>query len=240
MEFEKIVSTLREKVGQTSLSDKTFTDYVTAFKPAEGTEPDEAFFELHSNVLRSMGGNLSHSIATQVNAFKDQWAKDHPTQQQQQQQNNDNPDMKAVLDRLAALEGKQPEPDPALKALSDQLAALNSRLDNEGKEKAIKTMMSAVQAKATDLKVQDAPTWELAVEMVSSKVTSETTSAQAEEMVKTQYEALIKRLHPGGAKAYGDSDGGSQKSEIQTWLEEMKKKDERANAARAEILKGLK
>lgn len=240
MEFEKIVSTLRDKVGQTSLSDKTITDYVNAFKPAEGTEPDDAFFALHSGILRSMGGNLSHDVATQVNTFKDQWAKDHPAPQPQQEPQESNPDMKALLDRIAALEGKKAEPDPALKTLSEQLAALNSRLDGDAKEKAIKAMMTAVQAKSTELKVEDTPKWELAVEMVSPKITSETTPAQAEEMVKAQYEALVKRLNPGGAKAYGDADGGNKKSEIQTWLEEMKKKDERANAARAEILKGLK
>ena len=70
MEIEKIVSTLRERTGQTSLSDRTIQEYANLVKPAEGTEPDEAFFTLHSGILKSLGGNLSHDVTSQVNAFK--------------------------------------------------------------------------------------------------------------------------------------------------------------------------
>lgn len=242
MEIEKIVSTLREKVGQTSLSDKTITDYVNAFKPAEGTEPDEAFFTLHSGILKSMGGNLSHDVASQVNTFKTQWEKDHPTQQQQQQQQQqaENPDMKALLDRIAALEGKKQEPDPALAALSKQLEAINNRFANEQKQVAIKALMEGVSARGAELRVEDNPTWELAIEMVTPEITSETTKEKAEELVKAKYESLIKRLHPGGAKPYGESGGGNEGSEIEKWLKSRMDADKAKAEQRQKLLDSLK
>lgn len=70
MEKEQILSTLKEKVGQTSLSDRTIGDYLSENLPAEGTEPDDAYWERHAKVLKSLEGNYSHDVATKIEDFK--------------------------------------------------------------------------------------------------------------------------------------------------------------------------
>ncbi len=70
MEKEQILSTIKEKVGQTSLSDRTLSDYFDENLPAEGTEPDDAYWERHTKVLKSLEGNYSHDVATRVEDFK--------------------------------------------------------------------------------------------------------------------------------------------------------------------------
>lgn len=70
METEKIISTLKEKVGTTTLSDETIAFYVGQHLPAEGTEPDDAYFNEHSEFIKTLTGNYNHDVATRVNEFK--------------------------------------------------------------------------------------------------------------------------------------------------------------------------
>ena len=60
MTEEQILSTLTERLGQNSLSQRTLTDYVHGNLPAEGTEPDDAYFNRHVTFLKSLNGNYSH------------------------------------------------------------------------------------------------------------------------------------------------------------------------------------
>ena len=70
METEKIISTLKEQIGTTSLSDRTITDYVSNNLLAEGTEPDAAYFTKHANILKSLSGNFNADVAKGVEEFK--------------------------------------------------------------------------------------------------------------------------------------------------------------------------
>lgn len=70
METEKIISTLKEKIGTTSLSDRTISDYVGNNLLAEGTEPDDAYFDKHTNILKSLSGNFNADVAKGVEDFK--------------------------------------------------------------------------------------------------------------------------------------------------------------------------
>lgn len=70
METEKIISTLKEKIGTTSLSDRTISDYVGNNLLAEGTEPDDAYFTKHVNILKSIDGNYNSDVAKKVEEFK--------------------------------------------------------------------------------------------------------------------------------------------------------------------------
>ena len=45
MEKEQILSEIGTRLGQTSLSQRTLSDYVDGNLPAEGTEPDDAYWE---------------------------------------------------------------------------------------------------------------------------------------------------------------------------------------------------
>lgn len=78
METEKIISTLKEKLGETSLSDRTIGDYVKNVLLPEGTEPDATYFERHANILKSLNGNYSHDLASKVEEFKKNYKADPP------------------------------------------------------------------------------------------------------------------------------------------------------------------
>ena len=70
MEKEQILSAINEKLGNTNFSEKTISDYIDANLPAEGTEPDDAYFNKHVGFLKSLYGNFSADVAKQVNEAK--------------------------------------------------------------------------------------------------------------------------------------------------------------------------
>jgi len=72
MEKEKLSAQLAELVGENSLSERTWSDYldnsVMPFLPAG--EPAGEFLDRHANVLKSINGQLNNEIASKVNEFK--------------------------------------------------------------------------------------------------------------------------------------------------------------------------
>ena len=78
MEQEKILSTLSEKLGETSFSPQTLQTYVELNSIAEGSEPDEAYWNKAVNFLKGMQGQYNHDVATRVEDFKKNY-KPQPT-----------------------------------------------------------------------------------------------------------------------------------------------------------------
>lgn len=70
MEKEQILSTLNERLGAEGIKtdgfQRTFNAYIDANLPAEGTEPDEAYWNRHTTFLKSLSGQFSHDVAEQV------------------------------------------------------------------------------------------------------------------------------------------------------------------------------
>ena len=66
MEKEQILSTLTEKLGQTSFSQQSLQTYVDNNLPADGAEPDDAYWTRHISVLKSFQGQFNHDVATKV------------------------------------------------------------------------------------------------------------------------------------------------------------------------------
>lgn len=73
MEKEKLSAELQGKVGENSLSTRTWDDYlehsVIPFLPVEKDKVED-FLNRHANVLKSINGQLNHEIASKVNEFK--------------------------------------------------------------------------------------------------------------------------------------------------------------------------
>lgn len=111
MEKEQILSEITARAGKTSLSQRTLADYVERNLPAEGTEPDEAFWEKHVGFLKSLDGNYSHDVSTQVDEFKKNYK---PAQR---------PDTEAPQ------EGKDLEILELLKGIKNENKELRERLD---------------------------------------------------------------------------------------------------------------
>ncbi|MEA4949263.1 MAG: hypothetical protein VB068_06375 [Petrimonas sp.] len=197
MEIEKILSEIKTKVGQTSLSDKTLTDYINGNLPTEGIEPDEAYFDKHSGILKSLSGNFSHDVANQVNEFK----KNYKPQ----------PD-------------KKDEPDKTDNELLKRLEKLEEEREKEKKAFAVNSLRSEVKSKAGELKVANKALWNDVAETITVKddVTSETLLAE----VKKTYEKKLKDYTGEGASPYDGGKRATQVSseEAKDKREAFKKK----------------
>lgn len=119
MEQAQILSTLKEKLGQTSLSDRTLTEYVSKVLPAEGVEPDDAYFETHVGILKALGGQYSHDIA--------EYQRNNPYQHQQQQ--NANPELEALKQQMKEMQEQLKQ-----ERSGNAIAAVRASLSGKGDE----------------------------------------------------------------------------------------------------------
>ena len=189
MEKEQILSTFKEKVGQTSLSEKTISDYINANLPAEGTEPDEAYWERHTTFFKSLNGNYSADVAKQVNDFKKNYkpeTKEDPNKGKGEGEKSD------LEKRLEQLENAQKE--------SARNASANA-------------LRSEVSAKGKSLKVANEAIWEDAVKAVQIGENDSADDVTAK--AKKEYERMLKRYHGEGVSPYGNSgrQGASKEAE---------------------------
>ncbi|NDV68602.1 hypothetical protein [Dysgonomonas sp. 25] len=83
MEKEKLSTELKGMVGENSLSERTWNDYldnsVMPFLPSEEDKRGE-YLAKHANVLKSFNGQLNNEVATRVNDFKKNYKPDPPKQ----------------------------------------------------------------------------------------------------------------------------------------------------------------
>lgn len=182
MDSEQILSQIKEKVGQTNLSDQTLTDYIGENMPADGVEPDEAYFAKHVKVLKSLNGNFSKSVAdtvkTQVTAKIEEFKKNY-----------------------------KPAPTPSVEnppkgddELAKRLEALEQAYAKEKKTNVINSLKSNVKAKAETLKVARKSIWDDVVDAIEvpDDATEDTLLATA----RPAYEAKLKSYLGEGASPY--------------------------------------
>jgi hypothetical protein len=131
METEKIISNLKSRIGTTSLSDRTLNDYVNVNLPAEGTEPDEAYFKRHSEVLKSLSGNFNKDVAERVDEFK----KNYKPQSSDTSAGTSNVAKDGIEDRLKALED----------TYNSKLMEMQKHLEEKDKEAAQRNYMREVE-----------------------------------------------------------------------------------------------
>lgn len=175
MEKEKILSALIEKLGKTSFSQKTLETYVDKHLPSEGTEPDDAYWALHTEILKTLEGQYNHDVAVAVEEAKKNIA------------NPQNPD---------------PKTDPvADDAITKRLEALEKALADEKKKSSVDMLRNTVLGKGDELKVSNKPLWNDVVKMV--EVTDGMDDSQMTETAKKLYEERLKSYFGEGAAPYG-------------------------------------
>lgn len=200
MEKETLLSTLTEKLGETPLSQRTIGAYVDNNLPAEGTEPDDAYWERHTAILKSMGGNYRADLAAGIEDFKRTYKPQSPTTDPANK--GGDPDL---LKRIEQLE---------------QQNALNA------KNASANALRSEVTAKSKSLKVANEAIWADAVAavQVGDKDTAEDVTANA----KRIYEQKLRRYMGEGTEPYGSSSrqGASKEAEeaAKSKREALKKK----------------
>ncbi|MEF9922964.1 MAG: hypothetical protein RR854_00120 [Muribaculaceae bacterium] len=69
---EKILSELKLRVGKTSLSEKTISDYIAGILPfiTDEAQLTDQFYTTQVAAIKSMDGNFSHDVAAQVDEAK--------------------------------------------------------------------------------------------------------------------------------------------------------------------------
>lgn len=200
MEKETLLSTLTEKLGETPLSQRTIGAYVDNNLPAEGTEPDDAYWERHTAILKSMGGNYRADLAAGIEDFKRTYKPQSSTTDPANK--GGDPDL---LKRIEQLE---------------QQNALNA------KNASANALRSEVTAKGKSLKVANEAIWADAVAavQVGDKDTAEDVTANA----KRIYEQKLRRYMGEGTEPYGSSSrqGASKEAEeaAKSKREALKKK----------------
>ena len=193
MEKEKILSTINEKLEDEGIKtgdfQRTFDDYLSENLPAEGTEPDDAYWQKHVKVLKSLSGQVNHMVASKVEDFKKNYKpKTFTTETQQKDGEND------LLKRIKQLEGKIAE---------------------SAKNASANTLRAEAAAKGKSLKVANEAIWEDAVKAV--QIGDEDSADDVTAKAKKEYERMLRRYYGEGTAPYGNSGrlGASKEAEQQ-------------------------
>lgn len=188
---EQILSTINEKLTaqgiKTEPFQRTFGDYLNENLPAEGTEPDDAYFDKHVRVLKSLAGQYNHDFATAVEDFKKNY-KPSPSPNDPPKKDGEND----LLKRIEQLEGK---------------------LAETAKNATASSIRAEAAAKGKSLKVANEAIWEDAVKAV--QIGDNDTADDVTAKAKKEYERLLKRYYGEGAAPYGTSgrQGASKEAE---------------------------
>lgn len=212
MEKEQILSTLAEKLGQTSFSQQSLQTYVDNNLPQEGTEPDEAYWSRHVAVLKSFQGQFNHDVATKVTEqatakfeeFKKNW-KPEPDE------GNGDPD--GSSDEISAL---KKEFEDLKKQFSDSASKVTQA------ELMAKVKSSMKSQNATDAYVLD--------KTLQGKVLDATKSV--DELVAAmlaEYDKEYKACRGDGAAPRMGTGGGAGKSKTDLRFEAKKRRQQAAN-----------
>jgi len=212
METEQILSEIKTKVGETNISDRSFTDYIETHLP-KGAEPDDAFYEKAVKLFKSFQGNISHFAATtvreQAEAKFEEFKKNYkPTTTTQ------------------AETTKVETPPSGDDEWKKRLEELENAYKNEKKANADNSLRSVIKSKADELKVANKALWNDVVESIQIK--EDTTAEKLQADVKNTYEQKLKAYNGEGAVPYGSTNrSGSapiSSKEAEAKREEFKKK----------------
>lgn len=192
MGIEQIVTNVKEKLGQTSLSDRSLTEYFTAINP-QG-EPDDAFYATHVAILKSFGGQFSHDVAE----WKKEYEKNNPVTPPATPPAT--PPTGGMSDDVKALFDKQQK-------TIDSLAALIAAQQKKESDGAIK---AAAEEYGKTLNADKPALWKSAVQL--TPIAENMTSEQYNAAVKTNYESLVAASGNGGQPYVSGGGAGSGES----------------------------
>lgn len=135
MEKEKLSTQLRGLVGENSLSERTWNDYLeNSVMPFFPTEEDKQkdYLQRHATTLTSINGQLNNEVATKVNDFKKNY-KPEPTKpdNEPKPQHDDNEKLSEIEQRLQRFEKAEAEKQAA-KAKNDKLSEVKKLMEKDG------------------------------------------------------------------------------------------------------------
>lgn len=183
---------MTERLGTTGLSGRTISEYVDNILPTitSDEQVNDAFFGVHTKILKSLEGNLNHDVANRVNAFKSEWEKNNPKKDVPEPPKDDNKELyEALVKKIENLEKQRAE---------DSLKTTVS--DLKGK----------VLNKADELRVSNRNLWNDAVESVVYR--DGMTESDLLAVAKNVYESKQKAYFGDGAIPYSAGSTSNQKA----------------------------
>ena len=199
MEIAQIVSTAKEKIGSNSLSDRTITDYFTAVNPQN--EPDDAFWNTHLAILKSINGNFSHDVSVWKKEFEEAHPATPPTPP------------------APKTEGIAPEVQAILDGYKTQIEEMKGLIKTQQSQHSAEALRQGAQSKADELKVSNRNVWNDAVSRVTIKegMTAEQFNAE----VKNIYEQNVKLFVGDGVQPYGAAGSGDPSARTKAMLDDF-------------------
>ena len=122
MEKEQLLSELKSKLGTTSLSERTLSEYVGSILPTitSDEQVNDTFYAAHVGILKSVAGQLNKDVADRVKTAQSEWEKNHPNPTPNPNPNpsepKDEPNNKGYEELKAAIVAMQQKLDEAEKA----------------------------------------------------------------------------------------------------------------------------
>lgn len=122
MEQEKILSTINDRLASEGIKtdgfQRSFNDYISHNLPAEGTEPDDAYFDKHVTILKSFSGQFNHDVAAGVEEFKKNYKPEPSKQDPPKPEPNENPEFDKLKKDFEDLQKRINERDSSEKQAS--------------------------------------------------------------------------------------------------------------------------
>lgn len=193
MEKEQILSMLTGKLGETSFSEQSLSKYVDLNMPAAGTEPDEAYWTKHVNILSTFQGQYNHDVASEVTKQTEAKIEEYkksvaPPEDEKQAKEKPSTDSQEMKEMRAMLE------------------KLKERLDGAENSRSQAEMMRLVRAEMKRQNAKDDYVLGKTLEGVTLDLKKDVATLATELLVK--YDAEYTACRGGGAAPRTATGGG--------------------------------
>lgn len=208
MEKEELFSTLKSKIGNTNLSDRSLMTYVENNLPADGTEPDDAYWQKHTNIVNSLAGQLradiSKGLADALPQEVVRWLEKNP---------------KYIEDYIAKQNKPSDPPTPpngdneVLKQLLNEINSLKQAQADQIKEQKLSVLRSEASKLIETRGIEvNSGLWEDSINAVS--IPDGATSEDVFNLAKALYEDKCKKYSFDGGKPFSPNNlGGGSKTD---------------------------
>lgn len=188
MEKEKLSSDLKGLVGENSLSDRTWNDYidntVLPYLPSEADKIPE-FLSKHATTLKSINGQFSHDVAAKVNEAKKAFVQTPQAQPEPQKpepaKNNDIPQW--AID------------------LQNKMEVLETEKANATKDLERLRLLSTVTSKVKELGADNEDLLEMVIG--STQFAENASEDDCIKQVKAKYDEKYSKLYGEGVRPAG-------------------------------------
>lgn len=191
MEKEKLSSDLKGLVGENSLSDRTWNDYidntVMPYLPSEADKVQE-YLAKHATTLKSINGQFSHDVAAKVNEAKKAFV---PTPQPQ-------------AEPTKADTAKKDEKPEWFAKYEQEFEQFKAEKANEAKALKQKQLLSTVTSKVKELGADNEDLLEMVIG--STQFAENASEDDCIKQVKAKYDEKYSKLYGEGVRpALGSS-----------------------------------